>query len=78
MAKKKRSREKQKNKPTKLKYTLIAHQFHKETIAPLVKQYRRAMCLKNYDAARDFFQQLTEARQHHRLLLHRKEKVRIK
>ncbi|SFJ30549.1 hypothetical protein [Thermoflavimicrobium dichotomicum] len=80
MSKKKRIivREKPANRPSKPRYTLEANRFYQQTVAPLVKKYRQAMQLKNYDEAGSLFQQIVEARKHHRYLLHRKGKIRIK
>jgi hypothetical protein len=77
MARKKRSGEKQQNRPAKPKYTTTAHQYHQQVLAPLANAYRRAMKFKNYEEAGQYYMQLMEARKHHRILLHRKEKIQI-
>ncbi len=76
MARKKRG-EKQHNRPAKPKFTITAHQYHQQVISPLANAYRRAMKFKNYEEAGQYYMQLMEAREHHRHLLHRKEKVQI-
>lgn len=72
------TKEKQMNRPPKPKYTYKAHFFYKETIAPLERAYRQAMGAGNYIEASKLFNQITAARQEHRLWLARKEKVRIR
>ncbi|MBA4495014.1 hypothetical protein ACFO25_02060 [Paenactinomyces guangxiensis] len=78
MAKKKRShREKKANRPPKPRFTSKANIYHSEVVAPLEKAYRQAMRTGNYEEAGHFFKETTEARKEHRLLLHRKELVKI-
>jgi hypothetical protein len=72
------SREKQPNRPPKPHYTLKANLYYRQVIAPLVKAYQQAMGAKNYEEAEKIFNQIREEKKHHRLLLHRKEMVRIK
>jgi hypothetical protein len=79
MAKKKTSRrEKQPNNPKKPRFTSKANLFYSEVVAPLEKAYRQAMKAKNYTEAEQFFKQIREAKEEHRLWLARKELVRIK
>lgn len=78
MAKKRRNREKENHRPKKQRFTLQANRFYKEQIAPCAKTYRKAMKAKQYQEAADSFSKLQALRQEHRLLLARKQKIRIR
>lgn len=79
MGKKKRNnREKAANRPRKPRYTLEANLFYRDMIAPLQRKYHTAMRMKNYEEAGRLFKEIAQGKEQHRLLLHRKEKVRIK
>jgi hypothetical protein len=70
--------EKQVNRPPKPRYTSIANQYYSEVVAPIERAYDQAMRLKNYKEAGNAYEQLTQAKKHHRLLIARKELVLIK
>ncbi|TCS92405.1 hypothetical protein [Hazenella coriacea] len=74
---KKSTSNKQVNNPRKPKFTLKAHLYHRDVVAPLERKYRHAMKSKNYELARKIFEQIRDRKEEHRLLIHRKEKVRM-
>lgn len=78
MVKKRRNREKPKRHRAKPKFTLRAHLFDQQQITPCLKQYRQAMKTKRYEEAGAAFAKLQKLREEYRLLLARKEKVRIR
>lgn len=78
MVKKFRNREKPKPHKAKPKFTLQANLFEQQHIKPCLKQYRQAMKTKRYEEAGKAFAKLQTLRKEHRLLLARKEKIRLR
>jgi hypothetical protein len=78
MSKKRRTREKEKQRSAKPRYTNRANIFYKEKIAPLERAYRRAMIGGQYTEAGEIFKNIRAAKKQHRTILMRKELVQIR
>lgn len=78
MSKKRKTREKEKQRGAKARYTNYANIFYKEEVAPLERAYKRALLGEQYRQAGEIFMKIREAKKKHRTILMRKEFVRIK
>lgn len=74
MPKKRRNRQKEQHRPSKARYTLVAHAYQQQQLAPLQKKYEQSMNNQLYDEAIETFKKLQVARQEYRRLLHSKKK----
>jgi hypothetical protein len=74
MPKKRRNRQKERHRPPKARYTLVAHAFQQQRLAPLRKRYEQLMSNQLYDEAIETFGKLEAAQQEYRRLLHSKKK----
>jgi len=70
-------REKQPQNPVKPRTTTVADQYHRLEVAPLERAYRQALQAKAYGTASALFERLTAARNHHRVLIFRRERIPI-
>jgi hypothetical protein len=78
MSKKRRTKDKENQRPTKARYTNYANEFYKEQVAPLERAYKRAMLGEQYQQAGKIFMKIREVKKKHRTILMRKEFVRIR
>lgn len=78
MVKRRRNHPKAKRHQAKPRFTLLANQFHQQQITPCLKKYRQAMKAKRYKDAGEAFATSQQLYKEYRLLLARKEKIRIR
>lgn len=78
MPKKRRNRQKERHRPPKTRYSLVAHAYQQQRLAPLRKKYEQLMSNQSYDEAIETFRKLRAAQQEYRRLLHSKKKYVLK